>query len=617
MADGGALAARRYGSPEDEPYYTRASPMLLSETAADVKAKPASKADEARWGVFYSHLESRRTALFNWRLAPWTTWQQVGRFLLPRRNYPWIVSNTFDQGLRKDFEIVDRTGTICGGKCAAGLMAGLTDPDRPWLVLGPAIPGFEADQDGQNWYEDLTERLNYIYTHSNFYEAQAQHYEDTVFFGTGVVIDYADEREILRVRTPCAGEYFLGTGFDFSDEVLYEEFRLTISQMVEMFDPELLPEDVLQMWRQKGGALEYQNIIAHAIEPNFPIESPGASEDVGVVPGGYTWREVYWVRGKKNARPLSMSGFHEKPFGATRWNTQGSEAYGRGVGEDMLGDVMQLQMETRAFQVALLKVNDPPMGADVSLMNQPAATSPGKITFFSTANGGVKKFEPLYQINPELKAMTENMAEVRDRIARTCFNDVFQPMEDLRQETKTQITATEIDAIKEERLLPLGPVFGRVYGTMRHRVRRHLAIMQRRGLIPPKPPSLRGVPTKIDFVSMLTAAQRATSTAAIARTVQFVGASSGAFPTMRFLVDDQESGRAFAEGIGAPARMLNSPQKVKKLIQAAAQQDAQAKAMAQTQQGAAAAADLSKTQLAPGNALSALVGGGIEGGGIR
>jgi hypothetical protein len=610
MADGGAL--RRYGAPDEPPFYTHASPTLLSEAPAAPKLKVVDAAKEREWQVLNTHLESRMTSLYNWRLGAWTTWSQIGRFLMPRRFYPWVVSNLYNQGLRQDYEVVDRTGTIVGGKCAAGLMAGLTDPDRPWLVLGPAIPGFEADQDGQTWYEDVTERLNYIYTHSNFYEAQAQHYEDLVFFGTGVVIDYDDEREIIHTRTPCAGEFYLANGFDNDSETLYEEFRLTISQMMEMFGPENLPADAQDMWRRKGGALEYQNIIAHAIEPNYPIENPGGLEDVGVVPGGYTWREVYWVKGKKNMAPLSMSGFKEQPHGATRWNTQGSEAYGRGVGEDMLGDVIQLQLETRQLAESIEKVNRPPMGADVSLQNLPASISPGKITYFNTGNGGEKKFFPLYEIRPDIKAIVENLAEIRDRLARTAFNDVFQPMEDLRQETKTQITATEIDAIKEERLLPLGPVFGRVYGTMRQRVKRHLAIMQRRGLMPPKPPSLQGVPTKIDFISMLTAAQKATSTAAIARAVQFAGASSGAFPVMKYVIDGEAAAREFAEGVGATTKIINPPSKVKKLMAQEAQQAAAAQAMEQTKTGAEAAKGLSETSLAPGSALSALVGGGVQ-----
>ena len=502
---------------------------------------------------------------------------------------------------------MDRTATIAGEVCAAGLMAGLTDPDRDWAKFGPGIPGFELDQAAQAWYEDLAERYNYILTHSNFYDAQAQHYDDLVFFGTAPAIDYEDEKDVLHVFTPCAGEYRLGSGFDFSNEVLYREFRLTVSQMVEMFGVENCPDDIQQLWRQKGGALEYEQVIGHAIEPNFAVND-GNGGNVGVVPGGFTWREAYWIRGQKNAKPLAMAGFRQQPFATSLWNTQGNDPYGRGVGEYMLGDTISLQMATRQMATAIQKVIDPPMGGDVSLQNLPASTAPGKITFFNTGANGEKKFFPLYQTNPDIAAIARYIEQIQARLKVTAFNDVFQIIQNLRETTKAEVTATEIDALREEALLRMGPVIGRVYSSLRQRVKRHLAIMDRRGLIPPKPPSLRGVPTKIDFISMLTAAQKATSTAAIARSVQFAGVISGAYPEAKFVIDPDAAIREFNEGVGSTSKILRSPQQVKKLQADFAKQTAQAQAMAQTAAGAQAAGALGKASVGPGTALGALVG---------
>ncbi len=276
----GAVARRQKSDFEPQPYYTKASATLLSEVpAAPQERKPTAKMAK-EWATLYQHCESRREALYNWRLPFWSTWGQIARYMRPERYYYFIVENTYSHGLRRDQAIVDRTATLCGEVCAAGLMAGLTDPDRNWLKLGPAIPGFDLDQAGQSWYEDVTERYNYVLTHCNFYDAQAQHYDDLTFFGTGPIIDYEDADEIIHCFTPCAGEYMLGTSFDFSDETLCRDFRLTVSQVVEMFGAENCPEDVLQMWRQKGGALEYEYVISHIIEPNFPIRSQTSDNDV-------------------------------------------------------------------------------------------------------------------------------------------------------------------------------------------------------------------------------------------------------------------------------------------------------------------------------------------------
>jgi hypothetical protein len=602
------MARRPRSDAEAQPFYTKATPTLLAETDANPKSTEPSAQERAEWATLYQHGESRYSALYNWRLPWWATAGQIARYLKPHRYYIYITANTYNQGLRRDFDIVDRTGTLCGEICAAGLMAGLTDPDRDWAQFGPGIPGFELDQAGQQWYEDIRERYQYVLMHCNFYEMQAQHYDDVVFFGTSPVIDYADEENILNCRVPCSGEYLVGTGFDFSDEVLYEEYRLTVSQIVENFGAENCPQDVLRLWAQKGGALETEYVIRHAIEPNFAIED-GRGGSAGVVPGGFTWREIFWLAGKKDAKPLSLAGFHEQPFGVSRWNVQGSEAYGRGVGENLLGDTIQLQFETRQKATAIQKVNDPPMGADVALMNQPSSTNPGQITYMNTGSGGEKKFWPLYEIRPDIAAYTADIEKIQERMGKTAYVDVMQPMLDLRESTKGQVTATEVDAIREERLLPLGPVFGRIYSTLRQRVRRHIAIMGRRGLIPPKPPSLRGVPTRIDFVSMLTVAQKATRTAATAKTTQFVGSMSAVWPEAKLMIDVEKTIRDFNDGVNAPAGNLLSPRDFKKAVAAMQKQQATAQAAAMAQAGAASAKDLSSTQLGPGTALSALVPG--------
>lgn len=594
---------------EPEPYYAQGGPTLLAQVDPDFTDKKPSASATKEWETLYQHCESRFQALYTWRLSFWTTWQQIARYQAPWRNYAFIVGNTYSDGLRRDYNIVDRTATLAGEVCASGLMAGLTDPDSRWLELGPAIPGFELDKQGQQYYEDLTERLNFIYDHSNFYDAQNQHYSDLTFFGTAPIIDYPDDDEILHVFTPCAGEYMLGTGFDFSDEVFYREFKLTVSQMVEMFGPENCPPDVMQMWKQKGGALEYENVIGHSIEPNFAIQADGKDEAYGQVDGDFTWRETYWLRAKKDAKPLSMTGFHDCPFGVSRWDTQGNDAYGRGVGEKMLPDTIQLQLETRQKAESIEKVNRPPMGADVSLMNLPQSTNPGKITYFNTMNGE-KKFFPLYEIKPDIPAITADITLVQERIRETAYNKAFQTITNLRAQMKGEVTATEIDALKEEALQQLGPVIDRIHGTLRKRVRRHLAIMDRRELLPRKPQSLQGVPLNIGLVSMLTRARKATQTAAITRTVQFVGSMVGAWPEARFNIDPDAAAREFNEGVGASSKILRTAADVKKMIQAEAQKTAAANAMAITQQGAQAAQALSKTSVGPNNALSALVGRG-------
>lgn len=586
------------------PFYERASPTLLSEQPAEIGDRPKPKLVEG-WPDLYTHLEARRNALYTWRLSWWNHWAEIARYELPRRYHAFITTNTYDRGARRDWNIVDNTATLDGETCAAGMMSGLTDPDRPWLQIGPGIPGFQLDRQGQMWFDDVTERLRYVQAENNFYDSLAQMYEDLVFFGNGVTIDYEDEDDIFTCRNPCAGEYYLGAGFDFADETLYVEERRTVDQIVGMFGLENCNGDIRRFWEQKGGGLEQEFIVCHAIEPNFAIAARNGSE-VGQVPGGFTWREIWWTLGNAGEGPLSATGFHEKPFAVARWHTVSNDAYARGPGTTGLGDAIQLQLETRQKAEALEKVIKPPMGADPALKNEPASIKPGMITYYDTSTGK-KGFHPLFEVRPDLASISADIGLIQQRIGRTFHADLFRMIQALG-ERRSDITATEIDALRAEQTMQLGPVINRTYTAIRDRVRRQLAILDRRGLLPRRPASLRRVPVKIDFVSMLTLAQRATAIGRIRGTFAFVQEISPVYPQAKDNLDVDEAVREVADLTNLPSRIVRSLADVQKDRNQQAQA-AQAQAMAQTAAaGVQGAQVMSQTPTGGDTALSALLG---------
>ena len=46
-------------------------------------------------------------------------------------------------------------------------------------------------------------------------------------------------------------------------------------------------------------------------QQDFGAEMEGQSKNLGVIPGGYTYREYYWLRGLSSPRPLSARGFRD------------------------------------------------------------------------------------------------------------------------------------------------------------------------------------------------------------------------------------------------------------------------------------------------------------------
>ncbi len=128
---------------------------------------------------------------------------------------------------------------------------------------------------------------------------------------------------------------------------------------------------------------------------------------------------------------------------------------------DALPDIKQLQQETRRKAQAIDKHVNPPMLADIQLKNQPASVLPGGVTYIAGLMSQTKAgFVPAYTVQPVLSDMMEDIKEVQGRIKEIFFNHLFQVI--TQYETRSNVSATEIDARRAESLVMLGPVLNRI-----------------------------------------------------------------------------------------------------------------------------------------------------------
>jgi hypothetical protein len=489
--------------------------------------------------------------------------------------------------------------------CAAGMMGGLMSPGRPWFKLKPAMTERGAlGEEVEHWFEDVEDLMYQVMARSNFYDSGAQMFEDLVTFGTAPVIIYEDMKDIIRCYNPCPGEYFAASSNAFRVESLYRLFVMTVSQIVEMFNLENCPPDVQGLWQTKGGSLEVEFIVAHAIEPNFPVG--GYGNDIGVVPGDYTWRECYWLWGKASSIPLSMRGFKDPPFICPRWAVTSNDAYGRSAGMDALPDIMQLQVETARKAEAIEKMVRPPMLASMEMKNEPSSILPGHVTYVAQL-GPEKGMRPSYTVNPQIDQMMKDLMEVQGRVKRGFFNDLFLMFS---QQEGDRRTAYENAQKALEKLQVLGPVVERFQNEAASpAIKRIFRIMERKQLLPPLPAALRGVSLDISYVSLMSLAQKAASTATMERFAQIAGNLGAVYPEAKMKLNPLEFMNEYADQIGLSRRLLNSDETVDKMMQQMAQQAAEAKQTQDLQAMVEGAATLSKTDLGGGSTALGLLAG--------
>jgi hypothetical protein len=591
--------------------YEHASPSLLAQQPSEPskkKTKAESEAEVKRWVVLRNKFEQRINALRMWRNSFWQHWALIARFLLPRRFTWWSGNvpnaNSMVRGNPINQSILDSTATRAMRICAAGMMNGLSSPSRPWFKFKMGLPGVEPDEAAKEYFETVEDRLYAVFAGSNFYDSLAQQYEDLVSFGTAPLIIYEDDDRAIQCYTPAAGEYYLAAGSDFQVETLARQFLMTISQIVEMFTLEACPPEVQGLWRTKGSSLEVEKVVNHIIEPNFPIDD-GDGEELLLVSPDFPWREVYWVWGSGGKKPLSARGFHEQPHMCPRWATTGNDAYGRSPGMDNLPDIMQLQLEQGRKAEGIEKLVRPPVVADAQLKNQPSSTLPGGVTFVAnlTQSTGIR---PVYQVMPQIHEMMEDIAQVQQRIQQGFFNDIFLMIADSKEDQ----TAYEVAKKYEEKLQVLGPIIERQQNENHSlAIKRTFRIMERKGLVPPLPQSLQGVPISIEYISIIALAQRATATAAMERVIQVAGNMAAVKPDILDNIDEDSFIRIYGDLVSVKPEIFRSQDAVAQIRQAKAKAAQQQQAMQMSAAAVQGAQTLSQTNVGGGiNALQAALG---------
>lgn len=609
---------------DDLPNYTKGGAEFLSmqptdEVESDAKAERVMSPQA--WQKLRGYLEQRTQALRNWRNSWWMeNWSDLAQFIMPRRSIwltqsagGWPTQNNMLRGQEINQAIVDPTATYAVRICAGGMVSGLASPSRPWFKMVTSDKRHQLDQESRLWMDETEERIYTVLASSNFYNSFAQECEDEIVYGTSPSICYDDETDIVRFYNPAVGEYYVACNGTLRVDTLYRVFVMTIAQMASFFGADNLPPEIRALWAQGGSQIDTEIIVAHAIEPNFEIQGDEETK----VKGKFVYREVYWCYGKGGYQPLSFTGFLECPFTVGRWATQSNDAYGRSVGMDVLPDTIQLQIETRRKAEALEKNVRPPLIASMDMKNQPSSQLPGAVTFANDI-GPTKGMRSLYNQQFNLQDMTQDIAMIQARIKTGFFTDMFMALSQNAVEPgSTKITAYQSAAIVQERLQVLGPVIESKLENLRTKLKRVYAIMERRGMIEPKPQGLRGVPVTIDFVSVLALAQKAASLGGVERLVAFIGNLAGLYPEARDKLDAISSIELMNDLLGNPVRILNGPEKMQQLAQQreAEQQKMQKmqaqQHMAQTASTAADAAQtLSQTTVGAGkSALSQILGG--------
>jgi hypothetical protein len=551
-------------------------------------------------------------------------WRDLSDFILPRRTR-FFLSDA-NKGDRRSQKIVDSTATIAARTLRAGMMGGITSPARPWFRLATSDPALNELSSVKGWLDKVTNLMRAAFLKSNLYNALPLLYGDLGVFATGAMFIEEDLDSVIRCYTLPVGSYMIGNDSKLRVRVFYREFRMTVRQVVEKFganeesrdiDWTNISSHIKALW--ETGQKEAWIDIAHAIIPNSDyrpemlLAKYKRYYSAYYERGGSSTQQSNYMSDDQN-KLLRESGYDYFPVLAPRWEVSGEDVYGTSCpGMDGLGDIRQLQLGEKRGAQAIEKMVNPPMVAPNALRTVRTSLLPGDITY-SDEREGQKGFRPAHEVNPRIQELEMKQDQVRNRIKRVFFEDLFLM---LAQSDRRQITAREVDERHEEKLLALGPVLEQLnQDLLDPLIDITFDFMLKQGQIPEPPPELEGLSLKVEYVSVMAQAQKLVGVAGLERFATFVGqmALQTQKPEILDKVNTDQLIDVYADTLSVPSEVVNSDEQVDQIRSDRAQAQQAAQQAATMKDMAGAAASLGKADMSGDNALTRLVGQAAGGG---
>jgi hypothetical protein len=563
-------------------------------------------------GVVFKRFKRLENDRYSWRAQ----WIELSDYLQPRRGRFLTEDSQVNKGRKRFNKIVDNTGGIALRTMAQGMQSGVTNPARPWFRLDTLDPERMEVAGARDWLGTVERAMRRMLSTTNFYNNTTSYYTELGMYGTASMIPKRHPDRVMNFRPYTAGEYVIAENHFNEVDTLGREFTMTVSQIVEEF----IWDPVTEKFDWEKGSKTLKNLwdnsnydelirIIHMIYPRraADVDDNLPAQDRKRLP----WADVYIeLSSEKDNIVLAENGWEKFPAYVTRWDLTHGDVWGISPGMETLGDVKQLQQQQRRKAQAIDKMVNPPLTAHTALKGKPATALPGGITYVDPVQGS-QGLQPLYQVQPRLAEMTQDIREVQQRISRGFYADLFAMM---IESDRRQITATEVAVRQEEKLSLLGPALQRINTEfLDPLVDDAFAAVVREELVPPPPPDLEGQELEVKYISLLHQAQEAVNASAIERVFSFAGNLAPAFPNLLDNLDEDEALQEYADILGVPPKVVRDREAVDGRRQARAQERQAQEQQAAAMQGAEAAKLLSETDTQSPNALTELLSQGGAG----
>ena len=501
-------------------------------------------------------------------------WRDVKAYLVPNRGrfLNGASSSEVNDGKRNDDKIINGAAGKALEVMYSGMQSGLTSKAREWYDLKPRqYDGHYTGSDVTRYLKLVKGNLNLAFDRSNLYNALLEVYAELGAFGTAALAVLPHPDKVFYFRAYTIGTYYLSMNSRLEVDAFFTFEFPTVRQLVEEYGVEHLTQSTRNMY--ENGAMETRVKICCAVLRN--PERIGIKMPPDHPVGEFVWEDCAKDGDGKGAF-LKVGFFRSFPIMAPRWSTVDRDVYGWSPTRTVLGDIKMLQMLERDLLEGLGKLVNPPMQGPPELERIGVNASRGGYNTVYSENNYIR---PLYQVQPDSSAIGSEIQRVERNIQRAYYNDLFIMLQQKDLMNKTEMTATEVSERNWEKMMSLGPVLERIhYELLNPLIERCMEMLYYAGRIPEPPAELQDYPARIEYLSVLSQAQKAVAVKQNEMLMSYVGQLGQFRPDALQKIDVDRAIEDYGESIGASSDLLVPSKEFKAQLE-------QQKKMAQEQQG--------------------------------
>lgn len=256
---------------------------------------------------------------------------------------------------------------------------------------------------------------------------------------------------------------------------------------------------------------------------------------------------------------------------------------------------------------AVAKMVKPPMVGHSSMKRHMASILAGGITYVDD-NGAQHGFKPAFELDPKLAELIADQREYSDAIRSAYFEDLFLMLSG--SETKTHVSAREIDEKTAERMATMSPVMSQFDIDVGQKIWENAQIiLEASGRMPPKSPALKGLQVRPEYISILAQASKVSMMTSLERTLTFATSVSNAVqdPALLRIIKGEEAIRLYADWTALDPALINDEDEFEQIKSDVANKQSLQLEQSQQAQAAETAKNMSQAELGKGSLLDTMM----------